>query len=73
LELEYLVNFLSEIQFGYSKENQYHNVHHVIDSMQGMQFIMTNGDVKKHLKKHDIYSSYIACLIHDYEHPGYSN
>ena len=26
---------------------------HVIDSMQGLQFILTNGDVKKHLKKHD--------------------
>ena len=73
LTLEYLVNFIEYVKFGYSPENPYHNIHHVIDSMQGMQFILTNGDVKKHFKKHDIYAAYIACLIHDYEHPGYSN
>jgi len=34
---------------------------------------LTNGDVVKTLKKHDVIAAFIACLLHDYEHPGYSN
>lgn len=58
---------------GYFKENPYHCVTHILDSMQGLHYLMNNGDVVKTLKKHDIFSAFIACLMHDYEHPGYSN
>ena len=34
---------------------------------------MCNGDVVKSLKRHDLLGCFIACLIHDYEHPGYTN
>ena len=74
VELETLFNFTNEISQGYPKDVQkYHTLYHVIDSMQGLQYVLTNGDVKKHLKKHDIYALYISCLMHDYEHPGLSN
>lgn len=31
------------------------------------------GNIKKYLKKHDMLAVITACLIHDFEHPGYSN
>jgi len=68
-----LVNFTREIQAGYFKDNPYHNVIHVLDSMQGLHFMLKAGNVKKYLKKHDTLAVFIACCIHDYEHPGYSN
>ena len=68
-----LVNFGKEIQNGYFKDNSYHNQDHVIDSMQGMHFMMKVGGIRKVLKSHDLFSAYVSCLIHDFEHPGYSN
>lgn len=52
--------------------------------MQGMHYMMTVGNLKRYLKKHDILASFVADMIHDYEHPysfypltpfssGYSN
>jgi hypothetical protein len=35
--------------------------------------MMKVGNVKKYLKKHDQLAVVTACLIHDFEHPGYSN
>jgi len=31
------------------------------------------GNIRKYLKKHDMLAVITACLIHDFEHPGYSN
>ena len=31
------------------------------------------GNMKKFLKKQDHLAVFIACLVHDFEHPGYSN
>ena len=70
---DYLINFTGELQMGYFKDNPYHCVTHILDSLQGMHFIMSNGDIHKHIKRHDMFGVMIACLIHDYEHPGYSN
>ena len=68
-----MANFAAEISLGYFKENHYHNVCHILDSLQGMHFLLKQGSIKKSLKRHDFLSSFIACLIHDFEHPGYSN
>lgn len=73
LSIETLLNFMKEAQLAYFKENPYHNVVHVIDSMQGLHFMLTQGNLKKYLKKHDIYAAFVACLIQDFEHPGYTN
>lgn len=35
--------------------------------------MMTVGNLKRFIKKHDILASFVADMIHDYEHPGYSN
>ena len=58
---------------GYFKENPYHCTVHILDSIQGLNYLMTHGDIVKILKKHDVFASYIGCMLHDYEHPGYSN
>ena len=58
---------------GYFKENPYHCTVHILDSIQGLNFLMTHAEIVKILKKHDVFASYIGCMLHDYEHPGYSN
>ena len=34
---------------------------------------MKHGEIVKILKKHDVFASFIGTIVHDYEHPGYSN
>lgn len=63
VELETLINFIREVQLAYFKENPYHNIIHIIDSVQGLHFMLTSGNLKKYLKKHDTYACFIACLI----------
>lgn len=38
-----------------------------------MHYFMNVGNLKRYLKKHDMLAAFVADLIHDYEHPGYSN
>ena len=35
--------------------------------------MMRIGKIEKYLKKSDLLSVFISCMIHDFEHPGYSN
>jgi hypothetical protein len=73
IELDTLLNCVRECQMAYFKENPYHNATHVIDTMQAFHFILTHGNLQKYLKKHDLFAGFIACLIMDFEHPGYTN
>jgi mRNA deadenylase 3'-5' endonuclease subunit Ccr4 len=73
IDVEVLLNFTREAQMAYFKENPYHNVLHVIDSLQGLHFMLTHGNLKRYLKKHDTFAGFVACLILDFEHPGYTN
>jgi len=41
-----LFNFSKEIAQGYFKENAYHNVTHIIDSLQAMHYLMTVGNLQ---------------------------
>jgi len=38
-----------------------------------MHYFMSIGGLQSGLKKLDLFSVFIANIIHDYEHPGYSN
>mmetsp|Transcript_7813 Transcript_7813/g.7278 ORF Transcript_7813/g.7278 Transcript_7813/m.7278 type:complete len:245 (+) Transcript_7813:1383-2117(+) len=73
IHMEKLANLARELQNGYFGDNPYHNVTHIVDSMQAMHYLISVGNLKKYLKKQDMLSAFIACLVHDYEHPGYSN
>ena len=73
ITLESLSSFVREISQGYFKENPFHNQVHIVDSLQGLHYLLKIGNVKKYLRKHDLLAAVTACLIHDFEHPGYSN
>ena len=38
-----------------------------------MHYLMTVGDLKEHINILDIFSVFLANIMHDYEHPGYTN
>lgn len=61
------------IQNGYFSENSYHNITHIIDSLQGLHYLLSMGNLKKYFKKQDVFAIFVADIIHDYEHPGLSN
>ena len=50
---------------GYFKENPYHNVVHILDSLQGLHYMLKIGNMKKFLKRQDNLAVFIACLVHD--------
>jgi len=66
-------NFAKEMNQGYYKVNAFHNHMHIIDSMQAMHFLLTTHNLQTLIKKQDMFSVFVANIIHDYEHPGYSN
>ena len=70
---ETLHNWSTEMAAGYFRENKYHNQEHIIDSLQAMHYLLTVGNLQKMLPKLDIYSVFVANVIHDFEHPGYQN
>lgn len=45
IDMEVLLKFAREVQMGYFKENPYHNVTHVIDSLQGLHFMLSNANL----------------------------
>lgn len=71
--IDRLVNFTSEIANGYFQDNPYHNQFHIVDSLQAMHFLMNSANLKSNFKLNDVFACFIADLIHDYEHPGYTN
>lgn len=48
---------------------------HIIDTLQAMHFFMStcNLQTQAKLSPLDVYSAYIANLVHDYEHPAFTN
>jgi hypothetical protein len=68
-----MYSFSHELSKGYYKDNKYHNQTHIIDSLQAMHYLITVGGLKNQMNKLDIFSAFIANMVHDYEHPGYSN
>lgn len=47
ISLDNLINFTGELQMGYFKDNPYHCVTHILDSLQGLHYLMINGEVAK--------------------------
>lgn len=73
IPLKKLCDFAGTIQKGYFVENPYHNPTHIVDTLQAMHYLYHTANIKKYLNKSDILASFLANLIHDYEHPGYTN
>ena len=69
-------NFIEIIVSNYDRINAiYHNDLHAGDVMQTSYIILTQGNLieKMKLGQLDFFSLLIACLCHDYKHPGQNN
>ena len=67
-----LLNFLDTIEEGY-KDVPYHNRTHAADVLQACHYFIQVGNMKKWLTDLEIFALCIACIIHDYKHPGVNN
>jgi hypothetical protein len=54
---------------GYFQDNPYHNQAHIVDSLQGMHYLMNTANLKRFFKLHDVFACFIADIMHDFEHP----
>ena len=71
-----LLNFLDIIVSKYDRINAiYHNDLHAGDVMQTSHTIIKRGNLIKKMKlgQLDVFSILVACLCHDYKHPGQNN
>ena len=69
-------NFIEKIISGYNRKNAiYHNDLHAGDVMQTSYTILNQGKLIKKMKlgQLDTFSLLIACLCHDFKHPGQNN
>ena len=73
IRLETMYHFSHELSKGYFKETKFHNSLHIIDSLQAMHYILSTGGLKSQISNIGIFSVFISNMIHDYEHPGFSN
>ena len=70
------INFLEIIVSKYDRINAiYHNDLHAGDVMQTSYTIIKRGNLLKKMKlgQLDVFSILVACLCHDYKHPGQNN
>lgn len=67
--------FVQEITRGYIRSNPYHNDLHAADVTQTCMIYLKYAKIKEFLKLNDLdlCSTFIACMVHDYKHPGYNN
>jgi hypothetical protein len=69
-------NFIEKIVSNYDRINAiYHNDLHAGDVMQTSNTIITKGNLSQKMKlgQLDSFSLLVACLCHDYKHPGQNN
>ncbi|KAJ3100875.1 High affinity cAMP-specific 3',5'-cyclic phosphodiesterase 7A [Phlyctochytrium planicorne] len=64
--------FLTKIEAGY-RSNLYHNSTHAADVLQAVYFFLTTLGMKSLIKPEEVYSSVVASIIHDLDHPGVNN
>lgn len=75
IDNEAFMNFISEIKGGYDRNKVfYHNDIHATDVLQTSYAILKLSNFESlKLDSLDILSLFIACLCHDYKHPGFTN
>lgn len=73
IKLENLAKFLRTVESGYIPSNTYHNNIHAADVLQAFHHFITIDKVHSFCNDLDRFSGYIACIVHDYQHPGCNN
>jgi len=64
--------FAKEVENGYLS-NPYHNSSHAADVVLSAHHLLYDLDLGENLSSLDLFSSIIACAIHDMRHPGRTN
>ena len=67
--------FIDKIRLGYDYLIPYHNDLHATDVMQTTHLIINGSKVKNDLDltSLDLCGLFLACIVHDYKHPGLNN
>ncbi|RKP21712.1 HD-domain/PDEase-like protein [Rozella allomycis CSF55] len=65
--------YLTAIEINYHSENPYHNAFHGADVLQAAYSLSHHEKIKGILSDFDILCLYVACLVHDVDHPGLNN
>lgn len=66
-------NWLQLIEGNYHVHNSYHNSTHAADVLQATSVFLKKPDVKAVLDHTDEVASLIAAVVHDVDHPGFTN
>lgn len=66
-------NWLQLIEANYHVHNSYHNSTHAADVLQATSVFLQKPDVKAVLDHTDEVASLIAAVVHDVDHPGFTN
>ncbi|XP_066916925.1 high affinity cAMP-specific and IBMX-insensitive 3',5'-cyclic phosphodiesterase 8B-like isoform X1 [Clytia hemisphaerica] len=66
-------NWLELIEDNYSSHNTYHNSTHAADVLHATAVFLLQDDVKNVLERSDEVASLIAAVVHDVDHPGFTN
>ncbi|XP_068695220.1 high affinity cAMP-specific and IBMX-insensitive 3',5'-cyclic phosphodiesterase 8B-like isoform X2 [Montipora foliosa] len=68
-----LKNWLQLIELNYHSKNAYHNSTHAADVLHATAVFLAKERVKAVLEPLDEIASLIAAVVHDVDHPGYTN
>ncbi|XP_031572577.1 high affinity cAMP-specific and IBMX-insensitive 3',5'-cyclic phosphodiesterase 8A-like isoform X2 [Actinia tenebrosa] len=70
---EIMKNWLQLIEANYHRKNAYHNSTHAADVLHATAVFLAKERVKAVLEPLDEAASLIAAIVHDVDHPGYTN
>nr|KAJ3423179.1 cAMP-specific 3',5'-cyclic phosphodiesterase 4D [Polyrhizophydium stewartii] len=65
--------FTKTIQKGYHADLPYHNSIHATDVLHCMSFLANDEKIKQVTSDIEVFSMYLAAMIHDHDHPGFNN
>ncbi|XP_057300369.1 high affinity cAMP-specific and IBMX-insensitive 3',5'-cyclic phosphodiesterase 8B-like isoform X2 [Hydractinia symbiolongicarpus] len=66
-------NWLQLIEANYHMHNAYHNSTHAADVLHATSVFLQRDDVKNTLERSDEIAALIAAVVHDVDHPGFTN
>ncbi|KAL5037160.1 hypothetical protein RTP6_004631 [Batrachochytrium dendrobatidis] len=66
-------SFIRTIERGYHEDLPYHNAIHATDVLHCMSFLANDEKIKQITSDVEVFSMYLAAIIHDHDHPGFTN
>eukprot|EP00741_Cyanophora_paradoxa_P013200 tig00000178_g12752.t1 len=72
IDVPRLASFVARVESGYGP-HPYHNRIHAADVCQSMAVVLLRGGLVGYLSDVEQLAAYLACIVHDFEHPGLNN